>query len=90
MIINDDFVPVSFYRPWFQDAIPLADFTLDRGGRPFRRVQVIRLINQLAEFPFDFSPQRAAAREMLRAGGHPMGQTRQTAQRPSPKENLAH
>ena len=79
LIINDDFVPVAFYRPWFQEAVPLADFTIDRGGRPFRRVQVIRLINQLVAFPFDFSSQRAAAREKLRAGGHPVGHPQQTA-----------
>ena len=90
LIINDDLVPVSFYRPWFQDAIPLADFTIDRCGRPFRRVQVIRLINQLAAFPFDFSPERAAAREALRSGGHPMAPIRQTALRSAPQENLAH
>jgi Dolichyl-phosphate-mannose-protein mannosyltransferase len=85
LIIDDDFVPVSFYRPWFQDATPLADFTIDRGGRPFRRVQAIRLINQLAVFPFDFSPERAVAREALRAGGHPLGQSQPTARRPSPE-----
>jgi hypothetical protein len=89
LIINDDFVPVSFYRRWFQDAVPLAEFTIERGGRPFRRIQVIRLINQLAAFPFDFSPERAAAREVLRAGGHPMDHTQQTAQRPSPDATLA-
>jgi hypothetical protein len=89
LLINDDFIPISFYRPWFQDAIPLAEFTIDRWGRPIRRVRVIRLINQLAAFPFDFSAERAAAREVLRRGGHPMNQFRQTARRPSPIENLA-
>ena len=78
MIINDDFVPVSFYRRWFQEAVPLAEFTIERGGRPVRRVQVIRLINQLAAFPFDFSPQRGGS-ELLKAGGHPMDHTQQTA-----------
>jgi hypothetical protein len=89
LIINDDLVPVSFYRPWFQDTIPLADFTIDRFGRPFRRVQVIRLIYQVAAFPFDFSPERAAARDMLRSGGHPMAPIRQTARSSAPQENLA-
>jgi hypothetical protein len=83
LIVNDDFVPVSFYRPWFHQTVPLADFTIERGGRPFRRVQVIRLVDQLAAFPFDFSPERAAAREVLRAGGHPMDRARQTARRTS-------
>ncbi len=89
LIVNDDFVPVSFYRRWFQEAVPLADFTIERGGRPFRRIQVIRLTNQMAAFPFDFSPERAAAREVLRAGGHPMDRARQTARRPSLDAQLA-
>jgi hypothetical protein len=84
LIINDEFAPVSFYRRWFQEAIPLADFTIERGGRPFRRVQAFRLVNQLASFPFDFSPQRAAARDALRAGGHPMDRDPQTARRTQP------
>ncbi|MBV8311625.1 MAG: hypothetical protein JO344_14680, partial [Planctomycetaceae bacterium] len=87
--INDDFVPVSFYRPWFEQALPLADFTIERGGRPLRHVRVYRLINQLAAFPFDFSPQRAAAREVLRAGGHPMDHARQAARRSSSEGKLA-
>ena len=82
LIINDDCVPVSFYRRWFQEAVPLGEFTIERGGRPVRRVQAFRLINQLAAFPFDFSPQRAAARELLRAGRHPMDHTQQTVRRP--------
>ena len=89
LIINDDFVPVSFYRRWFQEAVPLGEFTIERGGRPVRHVQAFRLINQLAAFPFDFSPQRAAARELLRAGRHPMDHAQQTARRPSPEGTLA-
>ncbi|MBV8310090.1 MAG: glycosyltransferase family 39 protein [Planctomycetaceae bacterium] len=89
LVINDDFVPVSFYRRWFQEAVPLAEFTIERGGLPVRRVQAFRLINQLAAFPFDFSPERAAAREVLRAGGHPMDHTQQTVRRPSPEGTLA-
>ncbi len=89
LLINDDFVPVSYYRPWFQEAIPLMDFQIERGGSSLRHVQVIRLTNQLAAFPFDFSPQREAAREVLRAGGHPMDPTRQTARRAAPDTQLA-
>ncbi len=89
LIINDDFVPVSFYRPWFQEAVPLTEFTVERGGRPLRRVRIVRLTNQLAAFPFDFSPQRAAARDVLKAGGHPMDHTQQTARRPSSEGKLA-
>jgi len=88
LIINDEFAPVSFYRRWFQEAIPLADFTIERGGRPFRRVQAFRLVNQLAAFPFDFSPERAAARDALRAGGHPMDHAPQTARRTQPDGKL--
>ena len=89
LMINEDCVPVSFYRRWFQEAVPLGEFTIERGGRPVRHVQAFRLINQLAAFPFDFSPQRAAARELLRAGRHPMDHAQQTVRRPSPEGTLA-
>ena len=74
LLINDEFIPVSFYRRWFDDAVPLADFTIDRGGKPLRRVQAYRLVHQRVAFPFDFSPERTAARDRLRAGGHPLDQ----------------
>jgi hypothetical protein len=72
LIINDDFLPLSFYGRWFESSVPLADFTIERGGKPLRRVRAIRLVNQLAAFPYDFSAERLAAREQIRAGGHPM------------------
>ncbi|MGC8641340.1 MAG: glycosyltransferase family 39 protein, partial [Isosphaeraceae bacterium] len=79
LLINDEFIPVSFYERWFDRAIPLADFTIDRGGKPLRRVQVVRLLHQRLAFPFDFSPERIAARQRLRAGVHPLGQPPRTA-----------
>ncbi len=88
LVINDDFVPVSFYRPWFQDVVPLAEFTIERSGRLMRKVQVYRLIQQRAPFPFDFSPERLAAREALRAGGHPLGPLRRTVQGTAPGGTL--
>ena len=88
LMINDELIPVTFYRRWFEDLVPLADFTIERGGRPFRRVQAFRLVHQLAAFPFDFSPERAAAREVLRAGGHPMDLVPQTARAIRPDGKL--
>ena len=79
VVINDEPAPVPFFRRWFEDVRPLADFTVDRGGTPLRRVQAFRLVNQLAAFPYDFSPARTAAREVLRSGGHPMDLVPQTA-----------
>jgi hypothetical protein len=72
VIIDDEFTPLPFFRRWFEDAIPLADFWVERGGRPFRRIRAIRLVHQLTAFPYTFSPERMAAREVIRAGGHPM------------------
>ena len=89
LLINDEFVPVSFYGPWFQETNFLADFTVERGGRPVRRVQVIRMANQVAAFPFDFSPQREAARDLIRAGGHPMAHPQQTARRAASEGKLS-
>jgi hypothetical protein len=79
--INDDVMPVSFFRRWFEDAVPVADFWVERGGRPFRHIRAVRLVRQLAAFPFDFSPERIVAREIIRAGGHPMDRTPRTAGR---------
>jgi hypothetical protein len=78
VMIDDDFMPVLFFRRWFEDAIPLADFWIERGGRPFRRIRAIRLTNQLAAFPYTFSPERIAARDLIRAGGHPMDHAART------------
>jgi hypothetical protein len=72
LMINEDFEPVPFYRRWFRDVEPLADFAVERGGKLLRRVRVVRLIDQLAAFPYGFSGERIAAREAIRAGGHPM------------------
>jgi hypothetical protein len=88
LMINEDFSPLSFYRRWFEEAIPLADFTIERGGKPLRRVQAFRLVRQLASFPFDFSQERTAAREVLRAGRHPMDLPPQTAGRGEPGDKL--
>jgi len=88
LMINDELIPLTFYRRWFENLVPLADFTIERGGRPFRRVQAYRLVHQLAAFPFDFSPERAAAREVLRAGGHPMDLVPQTARAARPDSKL--
>ena len=71
LLINEEFLPVSFFERWFDRAIPLADFTIERGGKPLRRVQVHRLVHQRVAFPFAFSPERTAARERLRTGSHP-------------------
>jgi 4-amino-4-deoxy-L-arabinose transferase-like glycosyltransferase len=79
LMIDEDFPPAAFYRRWFQSATPLADFTIERGGKPLRRVRVLRLSHQLAAFPFDFSPERAAARDIIRAGGHPVDRPPSTA-----------
>jgi hypothetical protein len=72
LMINEDFEPVPFYRRWFRDVEPLADFTVERGGKLVRRVRVVRLIDQVAAFPYGFSAERLAAREAIRAGGHPL------------------
>jgi hypothetical protein len=72
LLINEDFIPVSFYERWFDEVMPIADFTIDRGGKPLRRVQAFRMVHQRVAFPFDFSAERIAARERLRAGGHPL------------------
>jgi hypothetical protein len=79
LMINEEFVPASFYRRWFRDERPLAEFWIERGGRPFRHVRAIQFRDQLAAFPFDFSPGRTAAREVIRAGGHPMDSPPRTA-----------
>jgi hypothetical protein len=79
LMINEEFVAPSFYRRWFRDERPLADFWVERGGRPFRHVRAIQLRDQLVAFPFDFSPERSAAREAIRAGGHPMDSPPRTA-----------
>jgi 4-amino-4-deoxy-L-arabinose transferase-like glycosyltransferase len=83
LVIDEDFLPDSFYSHWFQSSAPLDEFTVMRGGKPLRRVRVVRLTNQLAAFPFDFSPERTAARETLRAGGHPMDSPPRTARAPA-------
>ena len=88
VMINDEFMPVSFYARWFEDVKPLADFNIERGGRPFRRVRAYRLTHQMAAFPFDFSPAREAAREMLRSGAHPLDQLPQSARRVSQESGL--
>ena len=62
LMIDDEFTPASFYRRWFRDELPLADFWVERGGRPFRHVRAVRFSDQVAAFPFDFSPERLAAR----------------------------
>ncbi|WP_165221021.1 glycosyltransferase family 39 protein [Aquisphaera insulae] len=72
LVINDDPVSLPFYRRWFADASSLGEFTIERRGKPLRKVQAYRLSNQLASFPYTFSPERTAARETLRAGGHPL------------------
>jgi hypothetical protein len=72
LLINEEFVPATFYRRWFRDRAELADFWIERGGRPFRHVRAIKFRDQFAAFPFDFTPERMAAREVLRAGGHPL------------------
>jgi hypothetical protein len=71
LIINDDFLDDAFYRRWFQSGTTLADFTIERGGKPLRRVRAYRMNNQLAAFPFDFSPEGAALRELVRGGRFP-------------------
>ncbi|MFO0888376.1 MAG: glycosyltransferase family 39 protein [Isosphaeraceae bacterium] len=81
LIIDDEYMTDAFHRRWFQSSTLLDDFTVERSGKPLRRVRAYRLRNQLAAFPFDFSPERAAARDIIRAGGHPMG-PRRTARRP--------
>jgi hypothetical protein len=88
LTINEEFIPLSFYSRWFERVVPLAEFTIKRGGKPLRRVQAFRLVRQLVAFPYDFSPQRAAARELLRAGGHPMDLAPQTAARGESGEKL--
>jgi hypothetical protein len=79
LMINEDYFPESFFRRWFHDATPLDDFWIERGGKPIRHVRAIRLVNQTAVFPFDFSPARVAAREKLQAGVHPLSELPQTA-----------
>jgi hypothetical protein len=88
LMINEDFMPVSFYARWFQDALPLADFWVERGGKPLRQVRAFKLVHQVAAFPFDFSPRRMAAREVMRAGGHPMDLAQRTARRVEPAPGL--
>ena len=84
LMIDDDFLPVPFFRRWFDDAIPLADFWVERGGRPLRRIRAIRLVHQLAAFPYTFSPERIAAREVIRAGGHPLDPAARTTHGAAP------
>lgn len=71
LLINESTMPDAFYRRWFQASTPLAEFTVERGGKPVRTVRVIRLERQLAAFPFGFTPERTAALSVIRAGGHP-------------------
>jgi hypothetical protein len=86
--VNDDFTPVEFFERWFKNAIPLADFWVERAGKPVRRVRAIRLVEQVAPFPFDFSPASLAAREMLRVGKHPLNQAPKTARQDGPDGTL--
>ena len=79
LVIDEQFLPVSFYARWFDRVSPLADFTINRGGKPVRRVQAFRLEHQRVAFPFDFSAERTAAREQLKMGRHPLDQATQTA-----------
>ena len=88
LMIDDEFIPASFYRRWFRDELPLADFWVERGGRPFRHVRAVRFRDQVAAFPFDFSPERLAARALIRAGGHPMPVPPRTAREIAKQENL--
>jgi hypothetical protein len=85
LLINEEFIPVAFYARWFDEAVPLADFTIDRGGKPLRHVQAYRMIHERIAFPFDFSPERNAARDRLRAGGHPLDSAPRTARAGHPE-----
>lgn len=80
LLINESYMPDTFYRRWFQAATPLAEFNVERGGKTIRTVRVIRLDHQLATFPFVFSPERTAALNVIRAGGHPLDAAPRTAQ----------
>lgn len=86
LLINEDFEPLPFFERWFERSVPLADFTIERGGKPVRRVRVHRLVHQRVAFPFTFSPERTAARERLEAGRHPLDQTSRTARFNGPDE----
>lgn len=79
LTFDDEISPVAFYRPWFVDQVPLADFWIDRGSNAFRHVRAVKFRQQLAGFPFSFSPERMAARQAIRAGGHPMRTPPRTA-----------
>jgi 4-amino-4-deoxy-L-arabinose transferase-like glycosyltransferase len=83
--VNDDVSPIFFYRRWFRGESPLARFTIERGGKPIRRVVVTRLNHQLAAFPYTFSPERNLAREQIRSGRHPMASPERTARRTHPR-----
>jgi hypothetical protein len=79
LLINEEFIPVSFYERWFDGILPIADFTIERGGKALRRVQAYWMFHQRVAFPFDFSPERTAARDQLRAGRHPLDAVPRTA-----------
>ncbi|QEH37059.1 hypothetical protein OJF2_56440 [Aquisphaera giovannonii] len=81
LAINDEMIPLPFYQRWFTETSSLGEFTVERMGKPLRKVRAYRLRNQRAAFPYTFSPERIAAREMLRAGRHPMDATSLSAGR---------
>lgn len=51
LVVNNDPAPVSFYRRWFRDAIPIGDDWVERRGQPIRRIQAYRMREQIAAFP---------------------------------------
>lgn len=49
------------YAAFFQSMTLEAEFTMTRGGNPFRPVRVYRCTNQQRPYPFDFKPKAAPA-----------------------------
>ncbi len=84
LIIDEDYLDDEFYRRWFQSSTQLEDFRVLRGGKTVRRVRAYRLRNQLAAFPFEYSPERAVARDLIRSGVHPLALPPRTARHPGP------
>ena len=66
VMINEDYTPFSFYERWFRSCEALDDFRVERGGSPLRRIRIFRLGDQVAAFPFQYTPEQARERAELR------------------------
>jgi hypothetical protein len=71
VLVGSEAEPVArYFGRWFTDVIPVADFWVERSGKPVRRIQLCRCVGQRIAFPFGLEHS-----EPIAANDHSPGRT---------------